>query len=525
MNLNEKLKFSIILPFTISILFDIFSLKRKVQPFNYFQIGYDELQNSIIYTSFFFSVSIISYLITSFKKLDTHSKKIFALTFFGITISTPVFISNNQNLFFLLLFFLLFYLGCLLLNQLKIKHSYQTILIIFIFSFVNLFAMSIFERKQDTLLFTQIFKENKVFVNHSNIEKQNNFELQYKYLNCCDSEKYYESGQKPGGFLLSHKDEVIFVTGDGNFYKVNKNNLFNDIIFTRKIESNLDKVINNPLLNKVSKVSVRGVGIYGDLFFVTYTNEVYDKCYNLQVAYSDINHLDNLEFKDLTNFEECIEISDIYNTQLHESGGALVFKDNNFYVSVGNFGSYLYAQNENSIFGKILRINLDTKETTIISKGHRNVQGMVIENDLLYAVEHGPKGGDELNVIDLNVENNIQNFGWPIASYGDHYDGQFRKDAPLYKSHKLFGFKEPILYFTPSIGISDIKLKDDKFYISSMAANKLYILNKDLNENVYEEFNINSEHRIRDIILLDDDILMFLESLPGFAILSSTISN
>ena len=170
-------------------------------------------------------------------------------------------------------------------------------------------------------------------------------------------------------------------------------------------------------------------------------------------------------------------------------------------------------------------INLDTKETTIISKGHRNVQGMVIENDLLYAVEHGPKGGDELNVIDLNVENNIQNFGWPIASYGDHYDGQFRKDAPLYKSHKLFGFKEPILYFTPSIGISDIKLKDDKFFISSMAANKLYILNKDLNENVYEEFNINSEHRIRDIILLDNDILMFLESLPGFAILSSTISN
>ena len=48
--------------------------------------------------------------------------------------------------------------------------------------------------------------------------------------------------------------------------KVNKNNLFDDIIFTRKIESNLDKVINNHLLNKVSKVSVRGVGIYGTYF-------------------------------------------------------------------------------------------------------------------------------------------------------------------------------------------------------------------------------------------------------------------
>ena len=62
--------------------------------------------------------------------------------------------------------------------------------------------MSIFERKQDTLLFTQIFKDNKLFINHSKVVKKNNFELQYKYLNCCDSEKYYESGQKPGDSYL-----------------------------------------------------------------------------------------------------------------------------------------------------------------------------------------------------------------------------------------------------------------------------------------------------------------------------------
>ena len=70
---------------------------------------------------------------------------------------------------------------------------------------------------------------------------------------------------------------------------------------------------------------------------------------------------------------------------------------------------------------------------------------MVIENDLLYAVEHGPKGGDELNVIDLNVENNIQNFGWP-ASYGDHYDGQFRKDAPFINHIKLYQRTYSILH-------------------------------------------------------------------------------
>ena len=50
-------------------MFDIFSLKRKVQPFNYFQIGYDELQNSVIYTGFFFLVSIVSFLIIYFVSL------------------------------------------------------------------------------------------------------------------------------------------------------------------------------------------------------------------------------------------------------------------------------------------------------------------------------------------------------------------------------------------------------------------------------------------------------------------------
>lgn len=520
MTLNEKIKFSIILPLTLSILFDLFSLKRKIQPFNYFQIGYDGLLNSIIYAGSFFLVSILCFLIVSYKKLDSQPKKISALTFFGILLSAPVFISSNQSLLFLTLFFLLFYLGCFILNHLKIKHSYQIILIIFIFSFINIFAMSIFERKQDTLLFTQIFKDNKLFINQSKVVKKNNFELQYKYLNCCDSEKYYESGQKPGGFLLNHEDEVIFITGDASFYKVQKNNLYETVIFTRKIKSNLDEVINNPLLNKVSKVSVRGVAIYGNLFFITYTNEVSDKCYNLQVAYSEINDLNNLEFKDFTNFVECVKITDIYNTQLHESGGALAFNHKNLYLSVGNFGSYYSAQNENSIFGKILKIDLDTKEVTIFSKGHRNIQGMVVQNNLLYAVEHGPKGGDELNVIDLNIKNKIQNFGWPLSSYGDHYDGLFRLNAPLYKSHKLFGFEEPALYFTPSIGISDIKLKDDKFVISSMKANKLYILNKKLKENVVDEFHINTQHRIRDILIVGDDILLFLESLPGIAILS-----
>ena len=60
------------------------------------------------------------------------------------------------------------------------------------------------------------------------------------------------------------------------------------------------------------------------------------------------------------------------------------------------------VQFKNSKFGKILRINKTTKKSDQISMGHRNIQGMILENGFLYSVEHGPRGGDELNIIKIN---------------------------------------------------------------------------------------------------------------------------
>ena len=79
--------------------------------------------------------------------------------------------------------------------------------------------------------------------------------------------------------------------------------------------------------------------------------------------------------------------------------------------------------------------------------------------------EHGPLGGDE-----VNINKNIfykNNYGWPISSYGEHYPNMVSEDAyekaPLYKSHSQYGFIEPIKYFVPSIGISQI-LKVEKSF-------------------------------------------------------------
>ena len=61
-----------------------------------------------------------------------------------------------------------------------------------------------------------------------------------------------------------------------------------------------------------------------------------------------------------------------------------------------------------------------------------------------FSSEHGPKGGDEINLIRLDKKDELQNFGYPVSSYGDHYDGKFRDEAPLNKSHIKYGFIEPI---------------------------------------------------------------------------------
>ena len=117
------------------------------------------------------------------------------------------------------------------------------------------------------------------------------------------------------------------------------------------------------------------------------------------------------------------------------------------------------AQDENSMFGKIIQIDKsdldsviynesDKINAKIFSIGHRNPQGLTKINDSIFSVEHGPKGGDELNRI-LEEEN----YGWPKVSYGTQYI--YDENGKAYEiSHENNKFKEPLFALVPSVGIS-----------------------------------------------------------------------
>ena len=238
------------------------------------------------------------------------------------------------------------------------------------------------------------------------------------------------------------------------------------------------------------------------------------------------------DFQSIFTYDECL--IEKYNG--YQAGGRLAsYKNNKILLTTGDFQNFSPAQDKESIFGKIISIDLDTKNYELVSIGHRNPQGLLYDRslDLILSTEHGQKGGDEVNKIIDNESNNPSNYGWPISSYSDYYgyEGyEIRKIAPLKKSHKDFGFIEPLIYFTPALGISKIidsnnfslYNQQNVYLISSMAKKKIVFVKFDNNfVNATQINELIIGERIRDIIKFKNDMyLLFLENTPAIGILS-----
>ena len=259
--------------------------------------------------------------------------------------------------------------------------------------------------------------------------------------------------------------------------------------------------------------------------------------------------MDKLNFKIFYSIKECLASEDYLEFNIGQSGGRIIFAEDNLLFSTGGFRSRVKAQDDKSFYGKIIKINLKNLDAKILSKGHRNIQGLAKFKDIVVSTEHGPMGGDEVNVHKNLIDTKkILNYGWPISSYGTHYRpvvqyyknnkiySELIKIAPLEKSHEDFGFIEPIKYFAPeSIGISEIEFSNINFdpeftndvFFGALRNNpskyaKLYHLKFDKNfEKVIYEDEITIKKRIRDIKIPPKDRNMFLmlETTPSLGII------
>ena len=272
-------------------------------------------------------------------------------------------------------------------------------------------------------------------------------------------------------------------------------------------------------------LGIRDVKIYNNQIYISYQKKISENCYNLAIAKSNLEKkLNKLEFNDFFSYEEC-SLKKNENAWAVLSGGRIVFKDNNIFYTIGEMAIKDVSQDENSYFGKIIKINLDDLHSPeIVAKGLRNSQGLFydLDKDIILITDHAEVGGDEINVF--KNSNEITNFGWPLASYGKPYG---YKKINYLKSHVNYGFKEPAYYFKEeNIGISQIigyKMKYNKlrYLLTTLRAKSIYFLNFLNNEKIEISKKIYLGERIRDIIKIKDEkmYLMLMETSPAIGLI------
>jgi len=177
-------------------------------------------------------------------------------------------------------------------------------------------------------------------------------------------------------------------------------------------------------------------------------------CYSLRLAESTFDGSKAGPWQTRFESKPCVPLPFMHNT----SGGRLaVLDDGSLLLSVGTFGIDKVSESparyegwrEDSDYGKILVLDRETWEHSVLTKGHRNPQGLLVAGDRIWSTEHGPHGGDELNLIEAGSD-----YGWPFASYGTDYGRKTLESGGDPGDHA--GYTQPVHAWIPSIGISNL---------------------------------------------------------------------
>ncbi|GHG70224.1 glucose dehydrogenase [Alishewanella longhuensis] len=198
----------------------------------------------------------------------------------------------------------------------------------------------------------------------------------------------------------------------------------------------------------------------------------------------------------------------------HYGGRIALLPDNSLLLTLGDgFDFREQAQNKASHIGKIVRLTEDGAAPTdnpfveqpgvaaeIFTLGHRNVQGIFYDEvtNKIYSHEHGPKGGDELNLLEAG-----KNYGWPVATYGVDYTG-----ARISPFTEFAGMQAPLHVWTPSIAPAGMTLYRGELFpkwhgnifVSALAGKALHRLVLENDKVVTEEVLLKElGSRIRDV--------------------------
>jgi glucose/arabinose dehydrogenase len=224
-----------------------------------------------------------------------------------------------------------------------------------------------------------------------------------------------------------------------------------------------------------------------------------------------------------------------YLTTRHHYGNRIVFdKQGYLYFSIGDRGRQDMAQDPEKPNGKIHRIYPDGSVpgdnpyrdvglATLYTLGNRNPQGISVhpETDEIWAAEHGPLGGDELNLIQAGV-----NYGWPVITYGSNYNG-----TPVSEYTHKEGLAQPNLYWKPSIAVCGIEFYEgeafpkwkNKLLVGALKFEEVSLLSIEADRVMHQETILKNFGRVRDIGMDPDGNVYVVVNRPDRVIRLSSL--
>jgi glucose/arabinose dehydrogenase len=219
------------------------------------------------------------------------------------------------------------------------------------------------------------------------------------------------------------------------------------------------------------------------------------------------------------------------NTPVHYGGRMVFLPDGTLLVTTGDgFDFRESAQRLDSLLGKTVRLNDDGSVPAdnpfasdpnaldeIWTYGHRNPQGLAVDTDTgrVYLHEHGPRGGDELNLVEKGV-----NYGWPVITYGMDYTGAYVSPYT-----EMVGMAQPLVYWVPSIAPAGLAYYGgDRFpewrgdlFVAALAEQSVRRIDLDAGGRVTDQEILFTEleSRIRDVRAAPDGLLYVLTDGPA----------
>jgi cytochrome c2 len=322
--------------------------------------------------------------------------------------------------------------------------------------------------------------------------------------------------QVEGGAIIRYEDGFIVVTGDGQFYQISWSSNGNELVAVKlPLASPLAgrsefyaKETRAALQFRVTDLLVQSSDDGDQLFVAHQIWDRPDNCFRMGVSRTTLPEATGSETEAAdawtTLFETNPCIEQPFDTV--ETGGRLAWVGpDKMLMTVGDHGNdglrgAALAQDPNADYGKVLL--LDTQgNAEILTSGHRNPQGLLVDRlGQAWVTEHGPAGGDELNLLSAG-----QNYGWPLVTYGTDYS---QRTWPLNPDAINHGeFTEPVHALVPGVAISNlVQLSDQQFprwdgdfLIGSLRMETLYRVRLRDNRVIYVE-PIFLGKRVRDMV-------------------------